>query len=57
MFVPANMQEYVNLVRNTNVGDVSYDLSKFELERVVSENMEIYLKNQRTVEKKQPAVY
>ena len=57
LYTLGNMREYIALVRNTNVEEVLYDVEKYKLEPVLSENMKIYLKNQPTVAEKQPAVY
>ena len=48
-----NMDEYVNLIKNTNVKRVDYDIEKYKLENVYSENMEIYLSS---LTKNQPSV-
>ena len=39
-----NEDEYVALVKKTEIRDVSYDVDKYSLENVLPENMEIYLK-------------
>ncbi len=61
LYSPNNMEEYIALLRNTNIGNVEYDVQGYGLETVLPENMELYLmaekKMQPTVAKEQPLVY
>lgn len=61
LYSPNNMEEYITLLKNTNIGMVEYDVQGYRLENVLPENMELYLmaekKMQPTVANKQPLVY
>ena len=39
-----NLKEYINLVKNTGVEKITYDMKKYTLDYAMKENMEIYLK-------------
>lgn len=57
LFAPDSMEEYVALVRNTNISRVAYDVEKYKVEEVLPENMSVYLKKQHAVGEKQLLVY
>ncbi len=40
-----SMEEYISLLKNTDICRVDYDIEKYKLENAYSENMEMYLKN------------
>lgn len=67
LYPPNNMEEYIRLLMNTNIGKVEYNMEEYSLDAVLPQNMALYLKPllsdddqkeiQPTVAKEQPLVY